>query len=38
MENKIEEIKCEKCGEETGIKSVADESYNYCESCNHITN
>ena len=31
------EKQCEKCGEETGSKSVGDESYNYCENCKWVT-
>ena len=30
--------KCEKCGEETGVKMVGDESYDYCEDCKWVTN
>ena len=32
-----EENTCEKCGEETGILAVGDESYDYCKKCNWTT-
>ena len=30
-------VDCEKCGEETGVRFVGDESYDYCSSCNWVT-
>ena len=27
------EMTCERCGEETGFKTIGDETYNYCLSC-----
>lgn len=33
----FEENNCEKCGQETGVKLVGDESYDYCEDCNWVT-
>ena len=36
-EQKEEKQKCEKCGEETIIKIVEGESYNYCPACDWIT-
>ena len=35
-EQKIDE--CEKCGGETGVKLIRDESYDYCSDCNWMTN
>ena len=30
-------VLCEKCGEETGVKFVGDESYDVCPECGWIT-
>ena len=32
-----EVILCEKCGEETGVKTIGDESYDWCSECNWAT-
>ena len=32
-----EEKVCEKCGEETGVRYIGDEGYDYCNSCDWIT-
>ena len=28
---------CEKCGGETGVTMVEDESYDYCQACKWVT-
>lgn len=38
MDKEEKPKKCEKCGEETSVKVVGDETYDYCEDCNYITN
>jgi len=30
-------VNCEKCGKETSVKLVGDESYDYCSECDHAT-
>ena len=37
MSRETEGTNCEKCGEETGVKYVGDESYDYCNACNWVT-
>ena len=34
----MENNNCEKCGEKTETKTIGDETYDYCEDCDWITN